>query len=62
MQVPMNLLILKTVEEFGRIPLSYLYSRIPASPEEVKKQVIELAQQGAVRFEDDHVAALKARA
>jgi hypothetical protein len=56
MREPLNLAIVKVVQEFGRLPLSYLYSRIPAPPDEVKKSIENLAEQGAVELEGDHVA------
>jgi hypothetical protein len=56
MREPLNLAIVKIVQEFGRLPLSYLYSRVQAPPDEVQKQVEHLAQEGALKLEGDHVA------
>ncbi|MFI5020462.1 MAG: hypothetical protein ACHQRJ_02250 [Alphaproteobacteria bacterium] len=55
MELPLNLLILRTVQEFGRVPISFLYSRLPASESEIKEQVEILARQGAIELRGDEV-------
>jgi len=52
---PLNLAILQVVEKFGRIPLEFLYSQVPASAEEIEQQVRILADQGAVKLDGDLV-------
>jgi hypothetical protein len=50
-------MILRTVESYGRMPKSLLYSRISASQEEIEKQIETLAAQGALKVDGDHVSA-----
>jgi hypothetical protein len=54
--LPLNLLILRTVEEYGRMPKSLLYSRISASTDEIERQIEALVARGALRVEDDQVS------
>jgi hypothetical protein len=58
MQLPLALTILRTVEEYGRIPKSLLYSRISASRQDIERQIEVLAAEGALKIENDHVAAV----
>lgn len=53
--IPLNLLILRTVERFGRMPLTFLYREVPASQDEIEKQVQILATQGALKLDGDNV-------
>lgn len=57
MDLPLNLLILRTVQHFRRIPLELLYDKVPASNMEIDKLVVELANKGAVRIDGDLVIA-----
>ncbi len=58
--MPLNLLIVQTIEKFGRLPRSFLYHRVPASQDEVERQIKILAQQGAIRIEGDQVVSVDA--
>jgi hypothetical protein len=49
------LAILQVVERFGRLPLAFLYRQVPASAEEIDRQVRILAAEGAVKLEGDDV-------
>jgi hypothetical protein len=53
--IPLNLFILRTVEKFGRLPLTFLYSQVPASQDEIEKQVQILATQGALKLDGGDV-------
>jgi hypothetical protein len=53
--LPLNPLIVQIVEKYGRIPLSFLYHQLPASQEEVEKQVELLARDGAVALVGDDI-------
>jgi hypothetical protein len=53
--IPLNLFILRTVEKFGRMPRKFLYSQVPASQDEIEKQVQILATQGALGLDGDDV-------
>lgn len=56
MQRPLNLTILSTVQKYGSMPKSLLFSLIPAPQQEVEKHVQTLAAQGALKLSDDHVS------
>jgi hypothetical protein len=54
--LPLNLLILRTVEEYGQMPKSLLYSRISASQQEIERQIQALVERGALRVEGNQVS------
>lgn len=53
--LPLNLLILRTVQGFGRIPRGLLYDKLSASNTEIDSQLAELAAQGAVKIDGEYV-------
>jgi hypothetical protein len=55
MALPLNLTILKVVQDFGRIPRGLLYDKVPASNAEIDKQVAELVQKRALKVEGEHI-------
>ena len=55
MALPLNLSILRMVQQYKRIPRGLLYENLPASNTEIDKQVLDLANRGAIRIDDDHV-------
>jgi hypothetical protein len=57
MDLPLNLLILRIVQDFGKIPRGLLYDKVPASNTEIDKQVLELANKGALKIDGDLVIA-----
>jgi hypothetical protein len=56
MHPPLSLMILRTVQEYGRIPKSLLYSRISAPQEEIERQIQTLAAEGALKVDRDYVS------
>jgi hypothetical protein len=57
MDLPLNLLILRIVQDFGKIPRGLLYDKVPASNTEIDKQVLELVDKGALKIDGDLVIA-----
>jgi hypothetical protein len=55
MSLPLNLAILRTVQEFGKIPRGLLYDKVGGSSDEVDRQLEALAGKGAVKMDDEHV-------
>jgi hypothetical protein len=55
MALPLNLTILNLVRDFKRIPRGLLYEKVPASNNEIDKQITELTQKGALKVEGEHV-------
>ena len=55
MALPLNLTILKVVQDFGKIPRGLLYDKVAASNTEIDKQVAELVKRRAIKVEDDHI-------
>lgn len=53
--LPLNLTILKLVQDFGKIPRGLLYDKVPASNTEIDKQVAELEKRRAIKVEGDHI-------
>jgi hypothetical protein len=53
--LPLNLSILRMVQEFKKIPLGLLYDKLSASNSEIDKQVAELATKGAIKVKDEEV-------
>jgi hypothetical protein len=49
--LPLNLTILRLVQDFGKIPRGLLYEKVPASNTEIDKQVTELENKGAIRVD-----------
>jgi len=58
MDLPLNLLILRTVESFGKLPKLLLYQKVPASKQEIDRQVQTLAQAGVLSLEDDQISSV----
>jgi len=56
MGLPLNLSILRMVEKYGRLPRGLLYENLPASNTEIDRQLSDLANRGAIKVENDHVA------
>jgi hypothetical protein len=54
--LPLSLLILKTVESYGRMPKSLLYSRIAASDADIDQHVQKLREDGALKIDGDEVS------
>jgi len=52
----LNLSILRTVQQYKRIPRGLLYETLPASNTEIDKQVLDLANRGAIKIDGDHVS------
>jgi hypothetical protein len=53
--IPLNLTILRTVQSYGRVPRGLLYEKVAASNTEIDKQVLDLANRGALKVEGDDV-------
>ena len=51
--LPLNLTILRLVQDFGKIPRGLLYDKVSASNTEIDKQVTELAEKGAIKVDGD---------
>jgi len=51
--LPLNLTILRLVQDFGKIPRGLLYEKVPASNNEIDKQVLELENKGVVKVDGD---------
>jgi hypothetical protein len=55
MALPLNLTILRTVQEYGKIPRGLLYDKVAASNTEIDKQVSALVDKGAIKVEGGHI-------
>jgi hypothetical protein len=55
--VPLNLLIVQMVEKYGQMPRSFLYRQVPASQREIERQLLILAEDGALTLKGDEVIA-----
>ncbi|HXD45984.1 MAG TPA: hypothetical protein VN655_12690 [Pseudolabrys sp.] len=55
MGLPLNLSILRMVEEYKRIPRGLLYEKLDAPDTEIDKQLTDLQNRGAITVENDHV-------
>jgi hypothetical protein len=55
MTLPLNLTILRMVQDFGKIPRGLLYEKVTASNDEIDKQVNELVDKGALKISGDHI-------
>jgi hypothetical protein len=55
MEKPLNLAILTTVENFGKVPRTFLYRKLPASSGEIDRQIEDLKERGAIRVEGDQI-------
>ncbi|MBX9840227.1 MAG: hypothetical protein K2Z80_00295 [Xanthobacteraceae bacterium] len=53
--LPLGLLILRTVESFKELPRGLLYDKVPASNTAIDEQLRALAEKGAVKIENDMV-------
>jgi DNA-binding IclR family transcriptional regulator len=55
---PLTLQILRIIEKFSpkKLPVAFLYYRIPASRADIERQVNALVEQGAVKIEGDQVS------
>ncbi len=51
--LPLNLTILRLVQDFGKIPRGFLYEKVPASNTDIDKQVTELANKGVIKVDGD---------
>jgi hypothetical protein len=51
--LPLNLTILRLVQDFGKIPRGFLYDKVPASNTEIDRQVTELANKGVIKIDGD---------
>ena len=51
--LPLNLTILRLVQDFGKIPRGLLYDKVAASNTEIDKQVAELESKQAIKVEGD---------
>ncbi|MFZ3357437.1 MAG: hypothetical protein WA177_01635 [Xanthobacteraceae bacterium] len=51
--LPLNLTILRLVQDFRKIPRGLLYDKVPASNTEIDKQVTELANKGVIKVDGD---------
>ena len=51
--LPLNLTILRLVQDFGKIPRGLLYDKVPASNNEIDKQVTELENKGVIKVDGD---------
>ncbi|HEX2257846.1 MAG TPA: hypothetical protein VHG92_14325 [Afifellaceae bacterium] len=55
MEKPLNLAILTTVENFGKIPREFLHRKLPASAAEIDRQIEELRARGAIGVEGNQI-------
>ena len=46
--LPLNLTMLRLVQDFGKVPRGFLYEKVPASNTEIDQQVTELANKGVI--------------
>ena len=53
----LSLLILRTVQSYGKMPREFLYDKLQASSEEIDRRLLDLAVKGAVTLEGDIVTA-----
>jgi hypothetical protein len=51
--LPLNLTILRLVQDFGKVPRGFLYEKVPASNTEIDQQVTELANKGVIKIDGD---------
>ena len=51
--LPLNLTILRLVQDFGKVPRGFLYNKVPASNNEIDKQVTELENKGVIKVDGD---------
>jgi hypothetical protein len=56
-ELPLNLTILRMVQDYKKIPRGLIYDKVPASNTEIDKQVLELANRGAIKIEGDDIIA-----
>jgi hypothetical protein len=54
-ELPLNLTILRMVQSYGKIPRGLLYDKVAASNTEIDKQVLDLANRGAIKVEGDDI-------
>jgi hypothetical protein len=57
--LPLNLTILRLVQDFGKIPRGLLYDKVPASNTDIDRQVTELANEGAIKVDGDLIMPIK---
>jgi hypothetical protein len=55
MELPLNLTILRMVQDFKKIPIGLLYDKVPASNSEIDKQLQELAGKGVIKLDGKEV-------
>jgi hypothetical protein len=55
--LPLNLTILRMVQDFKRIPRGLIYDKVAASNTEIDRQVLDLASRGAIKVEGDDIVA-----
>ncbi|MEA2906820.1 MAG: hypothetical protein QOI12_4207 [Alphaproteobacteria bacterium] len=55
MELPLNLTILRVVQDFGTIPRGLLYDKVSASNGEIDKQIETLANRGAIKVVGDTI-------
>ena len=56
--LPLNLTILKVVQDFGKIPRELLYDKVPASNAEIDKRLEELERRQAIKVEGEHITSV----
>jgi hypothetical protein len=56
--LPLNLTILRLVQDFRKIPRGLLYEKVPASNTEIDQQVSELASKGAIKVDGDLIVSI----
>lgn len=55
MSNPLNLTILRLVQDYGKVPRGLIYDKVPASNTEIDQQVLDLTNRGAIKVEGDYV-------
>jgi hypothetical protein len=55
MALPLNLTILKVVQDFGKIPREFLYDKVAASNTEIDEQVSKLVERRALKVDGDQI-------
>jgi hypothetical protein len=55
MDLPLNLTILRTVQNFGKIPRGLLYDKVAASNTEIDHQLSLLESNGAIKVVGDNI-------
>jgi hypothetical protein len=53
--LPLNLTILRMVQEYGKIPRGLIYDKVAASNTEIDQQVLDLTNRGALKVEGDDI-------